>query len=305
MKVVSFINYKGGVGKTTLASNVAAGLASIGKKVLVIDIDPQANLTFSFIVVDKYKNEFQNQKNIKTWFHKFIDGDDLIDLKSLIVNPERVNRNLSGKLDIICSHLGLISIDIELAVMLSGTSQRQQRNNYLKVHSILSNGISNLKNSYDIVLIDCPPNFNIVTKNAIVASDYYIVPAKLDYLSTLGIEELKRHVKDLKENYNSYVDYEENREYDKIAPEFLGVVSTMVSLRNGELISAHMQYYKQLKNMGISIFDSKIRENKSIYADAPEYGIPVILNNANNDIIKKVKCELKDLGVEIAKKVGI
>lgn len=204
--------------------------------------------------------------------------------------------------DLICSHLGLIDVDIELAAGLSAGTERQHRNNFIKTYSYIKNELNTLKGQYDIVLFDCPPNFSIVTKNALIASDYYIVPAKMDYLSTLGINQLKNHVTSLVNQYNDYVTDE-----SKMAkPIFLGVIATMIAVRNDEPISAQKVYIQQLKRNGITIFDSKIRENKTIYADAPEYGIPVVCQIVSSgSTYGQVVSELKDLTTEFTRKVGI
>ena len=265
MKVVSIINYKGGVGKTTITANLASEMACRGKRVLVIDLDPQTNLTFSYMKVEEWSKTYEKEKTIKYWFDSIIDGTKPVpSFKDLIVRKNGV--------DLICSHLGLIDVDIELAAGLSAGTERQHRNNFIKTYSYIKNELNTLKGQYDIVLFDCPPNFSIVTKNALIASDYYIVPAKMDYLSTLGINQLKNHVTSLVNQYNDYVTDE-----SKMAkPIFLGVIATMIAVRNDEPISAQKVYIQQLKRNGITIFDSKIRENKTIYADAPEYGIPVV-----------------------------
>jgi chromosome partitioning protein len=193
MRTLSVINYKGGVGKTTITANLASELAFRGHSVLAVDLDPQANLTFSFVSVDDWERNYERSMTIKNWYDAFIDDDsDNLDLSSLIVTPPTIGRIMSsgqhGKLDLICSHLGLINVDLELAAKLAGGSLRQIRNNYLRVHTRLKQGLDMLNNSYDFVIVDCPPNFNVVTKNALVASDHYIVPTKPDFLSTLGVD---------------------------------------------------------------------------------------------------------------------
>ncbi|MBX2992987.1 MAG: AAA family ATPase [Bacteroidetes bacterium] len=195
MQTISIINYKGGVGKTTISANLAAELAYRGHNVLAIDLDPQASLTFSYFSVDEWRDNYEKTKTIKNWYDAFIDRDSDLDLSNLIVRPNRVNSvGLKGHVDVICSHLALINVDLELATRLVGGTARDLRNNFLRVHSRLKQGLSTLDpNRYDYVLIDCPPNFNIVTKNAIVASDHLLVPTKPDYLSTLGIDQLKTH----------------------------------------------------------------------------------------------------------------
>ena len=295
MKVVSIINYKGGVGKTTITANLASEMACRGKRVLVIDLDPQTNLTFSYMKVEEWSNTYEKEKTIKYWFDSIIDGTKPVpSFKDLIVRKNGV--------DLICSHLGLIDVDIELAAGLSAGTERQHRNNFIKTYSYIKNELNTLKGQYDIVLFDCPPNFSIVTKNALIASDYYIVPAKMDYLSTLGINQLKNHVTSLVNQYNDYVTDE-----SKMAkPIFLGVIATMIAVRNDEPISAQKVYIQQLKRNGITIFDSKIRDNKTIYADAPEYGIPVVCQIVSSgSTYGQVVSELKDLTTEFTRKVGI
>lgn len=295
MKVVSVINYKGGVGKTTITANLASEMVSKGKKVLVIDLDPQANLTFSYIKVEEWREGYEKSKTIKHWFDSLVDGTKPVpNFEELIVTQNGV--------DLICSHLGLIDVDIELAAGLSAGTERQHKHNFVKTYSYIKNELQKLKDKYEVVLFDCPPNFSIVTKNALIASDYYIVPAKMDYLSTLGINTLKNHVETLVEQYNNYVS---DTEY-KVNPQFLGVIATMVAVRNNEPISAQKAYIEQLKRGGIVLFKTMIRENKTIYADAPEYGIQVVSKNVSpGSTYGQVVTELKDLTDEFMKKVGV
>lgn len=86
MKVVSIINYKGGVGKTTITANLASEMACRGKRVLVIDLDPQTNLTFSYMKVEEWSNTYEKEKTIKYWFDSIIDGTKPVpSFKDLIV----------------------------------------------------------------------------------------------------------------------------------------------------------------------------------------------------------------------------
>ena len=102
MKAVSVVNYKGGVGKTTVTANIASEMACRGKKVLVIDLDPQTNLTFSYMKVEHWKEHYEKRGTIKYWFDSLIDSTTpMPTFNDLIVKKD---------IDIICSHLGLNSV---------------------------------------------------------------------------------------------------------------------------------------------------------------------------------------------------
>lgn len=304
MKVISVINYKGGVGKTTLTANLAAELASKGRKVLAIDLDPQSNLTFSFVKVDEWQEKYSENKTIKSWFEEFIEKDNNSDIKELTIKPPYLNSKSKENLDLICSHLGLINVDLELATILNSTTdkenislERKLRNNSLKVYSLLKNSIKDFEDDYDIVLIDCPPNFNIVTKNAIVASDYYLVPVKPDYLSTLAVEQINHHIDDLKENYNRDLVKVKGESCDKINSKFLGVVCNMVNKHKSGFIKAQEEYICQLERNSICIFDTKIRESNTKFGQAPQSGIPLVMSSAKTD--NELVLELKNLAAEL------
>ena len=287
MVTVSVINYKGGVGKTTLTANLGAELAFRGYKVLIIDLDPQASLTFSFIKPEDWKNDLADSKTIKNWLKKK-KKTPISSFSDLIVN---VKPDLKGKLDIIASHLDLINVDLELATQLGGANLQQSKQRFLKVHTKLLNGIRELADDdYDYILIDCPPNFNIVTKNAIVASDQILIPAKPDYLSTMGIDYLKRSLDSLVKEYNEYCDVEDDEDIDKIAPDIAGVVFTMVQYYGNQPIATTRPFIAQTRALGVNVFNQYVRENKTLYADAPQYGTPVVLTRGyRDDIIHEVE----------------
>jgi len=302
LKVVSVINYKGGVGKTTITSNIAAYAASQGKRVLMIDLDPQTNLTFSFMSSKEWEDEYAKSKTLKNFFLPIINGaPKKIALGTLVIPLE-----VQGlKMGLISSHLELIDIDTDLAACLGGANINIMNRNFLRVHSHLREGLSKLKNDYDLVLIDCPPNFNTVVKNAITASDYYLVPAKMDYLSTLGIEQLDRNTRKYVKSHNDYVAQigEGEDEFSRIAPTMLGVVPTMLTMRDGP-IQANQHYIDQVKSQGYYLFPW-LRENSSLYAPAPQNGIPVILSSLPATTTGQgVLEELRSLSKDFMKKVG-
>jgi len=309
MKKISVMNYKGGVGKTSVTANLASQLAWEGYKVLLLDMDAQASLTFSFIEPQAWRRDFADTKTIKQWFDA-IAAQKALSLQSLIFTPERVNRAIAkagngGKLDLVASHLGLINVDLELATQLGGASLAQAKQNYLKVHRRLAEGLDDIpKSDYDIALFDCPPNFNVVTKNAIVASDAILVPAKPDYLSTMGIDYLARSVKLLVNDYNEFAMHGPNP-IQEINPTLLGVVFTMIGVNGKVPVAAQRPFIAQTKKLGIPVFDRWLRENKTIYADAPEYSLPVVLHHTTDPSHKLVISELEELAQEFERKVGL
>ncbi len=308
MKVVSIINYKGGVGKTSLTANLGSELAWRGKNVLLLDLDAQASLTFSFVKPEDWVKGFADKLTIKSWFDAFERGKP-IDLSSLIYSPKRIQSKLTGKgkLDIICSHLGLINVDLDLAVKLGGASLAQAKANFISVHKRLADGLSEgAFSNYDVILIDCPPNFNIVTKTAIVASDFILVPTRPDQLSTLGIDYLMRSVNALLKDYNDFADVASGDHVDKISPKMVGIVFTMIQEYGGVPISAQRSFMAQLKrSKSAPIFENYIKRNDTVFADAPVYGIPVVLNQYKNDSHQSVVDGLEGVADDFIKTVGL
>lgn len=309
MKIVSVINYKGGVGKTTVTANLAAELAWRGQRVLMIDLDPQASLTFSFISPDEWERDFEDKKTIKTWFEAFT-AKESPELADLVFTPKKTAallkaKGIKGQLDLIASHLGLINVDLELATELGGATLKQSKLNYMKVHRRLADGLAQFDDdAYDIVLIDCPPNFNVVTKTAIVASDFVLIPAKPDYLSTLGIDYLQRSLKELIQSYNEYAKLDSKKDAETINPRILGIVFTMVQIYGGQPISTIRPFIAKTKDLGPPVFDAHIRENKTQFGDAPQYGVPVILNAYSAGTHADVVAGLEEFVNEFEKKLA-
>jgi chromosome partitioning protein len=308
MQVVAVMNYKGGVGKTTITANLGAIAASRGLRVLLIDLDPQTNLTFSFYSIDDWHYHLKENRTIKQWYEAEMPGRDIA-LADLVVTPERVNKvldNTAGRLDLISSHLGLIDIDLELAARLGGTTTLDgSRKRFLDLHGCLRDALADDRFSdYDLAIIDCAPNFGIVTKTAIVASQHILVPAKADYLSTLGLDYLVGNCTGLVEQFNDYVNHKRGAgDHAPIDPRFLGVVFTMVHIYSQQVTLAQHSYIEEVRlNSRVPVLESTVRNNPSEFADAGESGVPAMLRRrARQDLVE----EFDQLTDEVLRALGL
>lgn len=287
-RVVSVINYKGGVGKTTLTANIGAELANRGRTVLLIDLDPQASLTFCFYTAEQWAAQLQEERTILQWIGPLLAGDEPKPLSQFVLTPPRVNAAIKangGRLDLIASHLGLIDADQDLAAELGDSRTQVRSPNFLRVHRVLADALGNEAFAgYDVILIDCPPNFGMVTRAGIVASDWILVPARPDYLSTLGIGFLRGRLSDLVDDYNRAVALNGAAVPD-ISPEILGVVVTMIQYAGSQPINVHRFNIRGLNELEVTVFEQNIRQSNTLFGEG-DGGLPVVLAPVGNSVVQ-------------------
>jgi chromosome partitioning protein len=198
-KVISFINYKGGVGKTTTTYHIGCSLAQHhGKKVLLVDIDPQTNLTLLCAVHEKWKEFKDRNGTIATMYHRFLDKRAIDTKRCIWRSPIVVGRQRISGLDLIPCDIDLLGEDLG-GGQVSGyfpTMELLKRNSeqYIRDRLFMRRSLVEVEDDYDYVLIDCPPNLYLMTQNALVASKWYVVPTIPDHLSTIGLSILREKV---------------------------------------------------------------------------------------------------------------
>lgn len=169
--ILSCVNLKGGVGKTTLAVNMAAYFGRKGKRTLLVDLDPQTNATFSCMEVNAWAAHAKAHGTVADLLGARQHANAAAKPKTVAdVRVEDVFENV----DLVPSHLDLFTIDLDMA----GATARETR---------LRKALQQVENEYDLVICDCPPNLTIPTQNALAASSYFVVPISADYLSALGV----------------------------------------------------------------------------------------------------------------------
>ena len=235
-KVISLVNQKGGVGKTTTSINLSASLAVLGKKVLLIDLDPQGNTTTGVGI---------NKGEISRSIYDVLIGEcNIMDAmiktkyKNLYVLPASIN---------------LAGLDIEL-------TEKSRSENGFKKGEQLKNKLIDIKDSFDYIIIDCPPSLGVIITNALTASNSIIIPVQCEFFALEGMAQLLTIVRKAQANLNPTLDIE-------------GVLLTMLDSRTNlgfEVVEDIRSFFKE------KVYNTIIPRLVRL-TEAPSHGEPIIV----------------------------
>ena len=229
-RIIAVANQKGGVGKTTTAINTAAAMAAMKRRVLLIDLDPQGNATMGS-GIDKHR----------------LERSTLDALMGEIAVADCVQRAPEAGYDVLPSNSDLTAAEVRLLE----APLREKR---------LELALAPVRDTYEYILIDCPPSLNMLTLNALVAADSVLVPLQTEYYALEGLSALLSTVQQIKDHRNPRLEME-------------GIVRTMHDPRNNldNQVSAQL-----IQHFGDKVFRTMIPRNVRV-AEAPSHGLPVML----------------------------
>ena len=284
MKIIAIYHNKGGVGKTTTVVNLASAMRKKGKRVLVIDLDSQANTTFATGLVKFDDEEFDDIK----------DSNILHVLQSIdfysISEVARSSNFSNPEIDVVPAHINLMNNETDL-----------NRLDYSRM--ILLDKLEEVKDKYDVVLIDTPPSLNLYARIALITADYLIIPSDLKPFANQGLTNVKEFVKAV----NSF-----RKQIRKPPVEILGVLACKISTNAKFVQSTLKNRIEKISNRyGINVMDTVIYERddlakcaeKVLIVGDREVAEPISVIDFKPNSISAQEFEL--LAIEVLQKVGM
>ncbi len=236
--IVAIANQKGGVGKTTTAINLAVYLGKLGKRILLVDLDPQSNLTSGIGFISNEDSINPIYEGLSKSIYDVLDGKANVKEVFVVTKYENVH--------LIPASIDLAGAEIELV-------------NTMSRETILKNALEEVKSEYDYIFIDCPPSLGLLTVNALVASSQVFIPVQCEYFALEGLGQLINTIKLIKKRLNSTL-------------EIGGVIMTMYDIRT----NLSKQVANELtKFFGDKVFKTIVPRNVRL-SEAPSHGKAII-----------------------------
>ena len=251
-KIISFSNQKGGVGKTTSAVNVAASLGILGHKVLLIDLDPQGNAT-SGVGISK--------RGLKNTINDVLIGE--IEAKDAIIETEFEN------LSIIPANIALAGAEYNLY-------------NDGGMETVMKNALAPIKDSFDYIIIDCPPSLSMLTVNAMVASEGVVIPMQCEFYALEGLAQLTLTINRIKANYNPN----------------LNITGILITMYNSRLLLSLQVINELNKHYADKLFTTHVSRGVKV-SEAPGFGLPVYYHDKRSKGTKEYLAIAKELASRI------
>lgn len=275
--VVSFINFKGGVGKTTLSVEIAASLyKKHNSRVLMLDLDPQSNCTLYWLNEQDWETQINAKKTLLAFFEACLK-DEPFDLSTLIASPTRFaksswyqsfDQKLNRGIKLIPSDMQLFGVDLKIAQHFGFQN--------LKSQLFLKKALAKLDSQYDFIFIDCPPNIYLTTQNGLFASNYYVVVALAEYLSTLGIAHIQSSINSIFAAANDV------GAGTFQTPKLAGIVFNRVRYLGGGTQSQEDYMSKIRTAYPGTVFNSYVSQSDKI-AERPAQSEPIALSDYASD----------------------
>ena len=251
-KIIAFANQKGGVGKTTSAVNVAASLGILGYKVLLIDLDPQGNATSGVGIM---------KKTLKATVFDMLTADASADAVTI--------KTQYDNLSVIPANTTLARAEYEL-----GDAEKGEY--------VMKSKLSTVRETYDYIIIDCPPSLGMLTVNAMTASDGVVIPMQCEFFALEGLSQLMFTISRIKQHYN----------------KDLNVTGILITMHNNRLILS-MQVINELrKHYAEKLFETTISRNVKV-SEAPGFGAPVYYHEKRS----KGAAEYMNVAKELAERI--
>ncbi|MDO4961368.1 MAG: AAA family ATPase [Eubacteriales bacterium] len=267
--VEAIVNQKGGVGKTTTCENLGIGLAKKGKKVLLVDLDPQASLT---VALGKPFPDAM-ETTVADLMKKVMDDEAILCGEGILKHEEGV--------DFLPANISLSGLEVSLV-------------NAMSRESVLKQYVDEVKGSYDYILIDCMPSLGMLTVNALAAADKVLIPMQADYLSAKGLEQLLHTINKVRRQINPKLEID-------------GILLTMADMRTNNAQNMSLLVHEVYGNR-IKIFKNEIPRSVraaettglgvSIYEHDPEGKVAAAYRELTKEVLaveKKRKHQLEEL----------